>query len=154
VTTTASPDRVWAVISGIGGKNGWYSPTFLWAVRGWMDRIVGGVGLARGRRSRAQLTVGDALDFWRVEAIEPGRMLRLRAEMKVPGLAWLEMGVTPEGDGARYEQRAVFFPQGLAGRLYWLGVLPFHGLIFPGMAARITATAASADLPAARDVAA
>ncbi|MFG6444093.1 SDR family oxidoreductase [Microbacterium sp. P06] len=150
VTTTASPEQVWAVIAGIGGENGWYSSPLLWSMRGWMDRIVGGVGLARGRRSRAVLTVGDALDFWRVEAVEPGRLLRLRAEMKVPGLAWLEMRVSPDGDGARYEQRAVFFPMGLAGRLYWLGVLPFHGLIFPGMAARITATAEASDPQPAR----
>jgi hypothetical protein len=148
VTTSASPEQVWAVIAGIGGVNGWYSSRLLWEIRGLMDRIVGGVGLARGRRSRAVLTAGDALDFWRVEAIEPGHLLRLRAEMKVPGLAWLEMRVSPDGDGARYEQRAVFFPKGLAGRLYWLGVLPFHGLIFPGMAARITAAAvASAPQP-------
>ena len=144
VTTTASPEQVWAVIAGIGGANGWYSSRLLWSIRGLMDRVVGGVGLARGRRSRAVLTAGDALDFWRVEAIEPGHLLRLRAEMKVPGLAWLEMRVSPDGDGARYEQRAVFFPKGLAGRLYWLGVLPFHGLIFPGMAARITAAAVAA----------
>ncbi|GAA2075132.1 SDR family oxidoreductase [Microbacterium hatanonis] len=148
VTTSASPEQVWAVIAGIGGANGWYSSRLLWSIRGLMDRVVGGVGLARGRRSRAVLTAGDALDFWRVEAIEPGHLLRLRAEMKVPGLAWLEMRVSPDGDGARYEQRAVFFPKGLAGRLYWLGVLPFHGLIFPGMAARITAAAvASAPQP-------
>lgn len=145
VVTAASPERVWEVIAGIGGENGWYSSPILWAVRGWMDRLVGGVGLARGRRSRASLTVGDALDFWRVEAIEPGVFLRLRAEMRVPGLAWLEMRVSPHGSGACYEQRAVFFPRGLAGRLYWLAVLPFHGLIFPGMAARITAAAEALD---------
>ncbi|TFV81038.1 SDR family oxidoreductase [Microbacterium sp. dk485] len=142
--TPAPPDRLWAVVEGIGGENGWYSSPVLWALRGWMDRIVGGVGLARGRRSRGRLAVGDALDFWRVEAVEPGRLLRLRAEMKVPGLAWLELRVAPEGTGARYDQRAVFFPQGLAGRLYWLAVLPFHGFIFRGMANRITAAAARA----------
>ncbi|MCP2636412.1 SDR family oxidoreductase [Microbacterium sp. HD4P20] len=142
--TTASPQALWRVIEGIGGENGWYSSPLLWAIRGWMDRLVGGIGLARGRRSRARLAVGDALDFWRVEALEPGRMLRLRAEMKVPGLAWLELRATPddEAEGAsRYDQRAVFFPRGLAGRLYWLAVLPFHGFIFAGMARRITATA-------------
>jgi uncharacterized protein YbjT (DUF2867 family) len=139
--TSAPPEALWRVIEGIGGQNGWYSSPLLWAVRGWMDRLVGGIGLARGRRSRARLGVGDALDFWRVEAIEPGRMLRLRAEMKVPGLAWLELRASPDGGGSRYDQRAVFFPRGLAGRLYWLAVLPFHGVIFAGMAARITATA-------------
>ncbi len=140
-STSASPDRLWRVIEGIGGENGWYSSPLLWAIRGWMDRLVGGIGLARGRRSRARLEVGDALDFWRVEAIERGSFLRLRAEMKVPGLAWLELRSSAEGDGSRYDQRAVFFPQGLTGRLYWLAVLPFHGFIFRGMANRIAATA-------------
>jgi uncharacterized protein YbjT (DUF2867 family) len=141
VHTAAPAAEVWRVIIGIGGQNGWYSSPWLWAIRGWMDRFVGGVGLRRGRRRRNSASVGDAIDFWRVEALEPGRMLRLRAEMKVPGLAWLELAALPEGDGTRYEQRAVFFPRGLAGRAYWLLVLPFHALIFPGMAARITATA-------------
>jgi uncharacterized protein YbjT (DUF2867 family) len=142
--TTAPADRLWAVVEGIGGENGWYSSPLLWALRGGMDRLVGGVGLARGRRSRQRVGVGDALDFWRVEALEPGRLLRLRAEMKVPGLAWLELRVTPEGTGARYDQRAVFFPTGLGGRLYWLAVLPFHGVIFRGMADRIAAAATRA----------
>ena len=148
VRTAADVERLWRVIAGIGGANGWYSSPFLWAVRGWMDRLAGGVGLRRGRRSRSVARVGDAIDFWRVEAVaEPGSdgdpdgLLRLRAEMKVPGKAWLELRAVPEGEGARYEQRAVFFPRGLAGRLYWLAVLPFHGAVFAGMAARITATA-------------
>ncbi|MDZ8276897.1 SDR family oxidoreductase [Microbacterium aquimaris] len=139
--TEAPVEQLWSVIEGVGGENGWYSAGLLWAVRGWMDRLVGGVGLARGRRSRARLGVGDALDFWRVEAIEPGELLRLRAEMKVPGSAWLELRASAAGEGARYDQRAIFFPRGLTGRLYWLAVLPFHGLIFTGMAARITAAA-------------
>ncbi|MFJ2551512.1 SDR family oxidoreductase [Microbacterium sp. NPDC087591] len=150
--TSASVDDLWSVIVGIGGENGWYSSPFLWAVRGWMDRLVGGVGLRRGRRSRTAARVGDAIDFWRVEAAsapgsgdEQAGLLRLRAEMKVPGSAWLELRAIAEGDGARYEQRAVFFPQGLSGRLYWLAVLPFHGFIFAGMAARITAAAEGAD---------
>ncbi|SIT68907.1 SDR family oxidoreductase [Microbacterium sp. RU33B] len=151
-TTDAPPAALWRVVEGIGGENGWYSSPLLWAVRGWMDRLVGGIGLARGRRSRARLTVGDALDFWRVEAVEPGELLRLRAEMRVPGAAWLEMRITPDGTGSRYEQRAVFFPSGLSGRLYWLAVLPFHGFIFRGMANRITA-AAEAEVDAATDAA-
>jgi len=141
--TSASQEELWAVIVGIGGVNGWYSTPLLWAMRGWLDKLVGGVGLARGRRRRTSLAVGDALDFWRVEAVEPGRMLRLRAEMRAPGLAWLELYAEPHGAGARYRQRAVFFPSGLAGRLYWVGLLPFHGVIFRGMANRITATAAA-----------
>ena len=144
-TTTAAPDKLWRVIVGIGGENGWYSSPFLWAVRGWMDRLVGGVGLQRGRRSRGRVAAGDAIDFWRVEAVEPGTLLRLRAEMKVPGLAWLELRASPEGAGSRYDQRAVFFPRGLAGRLYWLAVLPFHGFIFRGMANRIAAAAEAGD---------
>ncbi|MBA8815424.1 uncharacterized protein YbjT (DUF2867 family) [Microbacterium halimionae] len=140
--TTAPVDKLWTVIEGIGGETGWYSSPVLWAIRGWMDRFVGGIGLARGRRSKGRLGVGDAIDFWRVEALEPGELLRLRAEMKVPGLAWLELRATADEEGgSRYDQRAVFFPRGLAGRLYWLSVLPFHGFIFRGMANRIAAAA-------------
>ncbi|MDF2507363.1 MAG: NAD(P)-dependent oxidoreductase, partial [Microbacterium sp.] len=152
LVSTASVDRLWSVILGIGGANGWYSSRFLWAVRGLMDRVVGGVGLRRGRRSQTLARVGDAIDFWRVEAVEEpgaatessaasGGLLRLRAEMKVPGEAWLELRALPHDTGARYEQRAIFFPRGLTGRLYWLAVLPFHGLIFASMASRITRTA-------------
>ncbi|MCI9887992.1 SDR family oxidoreductase [Micrococcales bacterium 31B] len=141
--TYASRDALWKVITGIGGENGWYSPPVLWALRGWMDRLVGGVGLQRGRRNRSDVRVGDAIDFWRVEVCEPGRMLRLRAEMRLPGLAWLEL--TCEGDetDAEYVQRAIFFPRGLAGRLYWLAVTPFHGIVFAGMARRIVEIAES-----------
>ena len=143
VETAASPDEVWKVIEGIGGRRGWYSWPFAWAVRGWMDKLVGGVGLRRGRRDPDRLVVGDALDFWRVERIARGdaSSLLLRAEMKVPGLAWLELRVAATDAGSRYEQRAVFFPSGLAGRLYWLAVLPFHGFIFAGMARDITRAA-------------
>lgn len=141
--TDASPEQLWTVIEGIGGENGWYSFPLAWALRGWMDKLVGGVGLRRGRRDPHRLQTGDALDFWRVEKLERGSLLRLRAEMRVPGLAWLEMQVIPDGDGAVYRQRAVFFPRGLSGRLYWLGILPFHGIIFNGMANRITAAAAA-----------
>jgi hypothetical protein len=146
--TKAGVDALWQVITGIGGQNGWYSSPALWAIRGWMDVLQGGVGLRRGRRSRTRARLGDAIDFWRVEAADaPGTgdhetgLLRLRAEMKVPGEAWLELRSVPDGAGARYEQRAIFFPRGLVGRLYWFAVLPFHGSIFAGMAARITAVA-------------
>lgn len=142
--TPAKPEDLWRVIEGIGGDNGWYSFPLAWAVRGWMDKIVGGVGLRRGRRHPDELHTGEVLDFWRVEQIDHGRFLRLRAEMRVPGLAWLEMTVTPADDGgSMYRQRAVFFPRGLGGRLYWFSILPFHGVIFSGMANRITATAAA-----------
>jgi len=141
-TTAAPVGDLWKVIEGIGGQNGWYSFPLAWAVRGWMDKLVGGVGLRRGRRSATELHTGDALDFWRVEQIDRGSLLRLRAEMRVPGRAWLEMRATPASDGGSvYDQRAVFFPRGLGGRLYWFAILPFHGVIFNGMANRITATA-------------
>ncbi|MCX5202325.1 SDR family oxidoreductase [Streptomyces sp. NBC_00237] len=138
----ASPERLWRVVEGIGGENGWYSFPLAWAVRGWMDRLVGGVGLRRGRRDRARLRVGDSLDFWRVEEIEAGKLLRLRAEMRVPGLAWLELGVRRDGEGRTvYHQRAVFHPRGLAGHAYWWSVAPFHGVVFGGMVRNIAAAA-------------
>lgn len=139
--TEASPEKLWTVIEGIGGANGWYSFPLAWALRGWADKLVGGVGLRRGRRHPQTLQTGEALDFWRVEKIERGTLLLLRAEMKVPGLAWLEMKVTPDAGGSIYRQRAIFFPRGLSGRLYWFAILPFHGIIFNGMANRITAAA-------------
>ena len=142
--TRAKPEALWRVIEGIGGENGWYSFPLAWAVRGWMDKVVGGVGLRRGRRDPDRLHTGDALDFWRVERIDRGRFLRLRAEMRVPGRAWLELSVEPTDDGgALYRQRAIFFPRGLGGRLYWWSILPFHGIIFSGMANRITEEAAA-----------
>jgi uncharacterized protein YbjT (DUF2867 family) len=139
----APADRLWRVIEGIGGENGWYSFPLAWSVRGWLDRLAGGVGLRRGRRDRDRLRVGEALDWWRVEEIEPGSLLRLRAEMRVPGRAWLEMRAEPGEDGVSvYRQRAIFLPRGLAGHLYWASVLPFHGIVFNGMARNITRTAA------------
>ena len=134
----APPRALWKVIEGVGGENGWYSFPLAWSVRGWLDRLVGGVGLRRGRRDRDHLFVGEALDWWRVEEIKPGELLRLRAEMKVPGRAWLEMSAEPGPDGTSvYRQRAVFVPRGLAGHAYWASVLPFHGVIFSGMARNI-----------------
>jgi len=139
--SVASAAEMWSVIEGIGGDNGWYSLPMAWAARGAVDKLVGGVGLRRGRAHPTHLRVGDALDWWRVERIDRGAFLRLRAEMKVPGLAWLELSVTDndQGGGSVYSQRAIFFPRGLAGRLYWLSILPLHGLIFSGMARRIVA---------------
>jgi len=140
--SSASAADVWRVVESIGGDNGWYSFPLAWVARGWMDKIAGGVGLNRGRRDQQRLEQGDALDWWRVERLERGRYLRLRAEFKSPGRAWLEMTVTPNPKGGSdYRQRAIYFPQGLAGRLYWYGILPFHGIIFPGMVERITAAA-------------
>ncbi|MEU0854336.1 SDR family oxidoreductase [Streptomyces griseofuscus] len=138
------PEALWRVVEGIGGENGWYSFPLAWAVRGWLDRLVGGVGLRRGRRDARRLRVGDSLDFWRVEEIERGRLLRLRAEMRLPGLAWLEMRVDDgDGDGGvRYRQRALFHPRGLLGHLYWWSVSPFHAVVFGGMARNIVRAAA------------
>ena len=142
LTVDASPEVLWRVVEGIGGDNGWYSFPPAWAVRGWLDRLVGGVGLRRGRRDAARLRVGDSLDFWRVEEIEPGHLLRLRAEMRLPGLAWLEMYAEHgEGGRTRYRQRALFHPHGLLGHAYWWCVAPFHAVVFGGMARNIARAA-------------
>ena len=142
----ADPRSVWAVVCSIGGRNGWYSLPWAWELRGAADRLIGGPGLRRGRRHPTEVHVGEALDFWRVEEVVPGRLLRLRAEMKVPGLAWLEFHVTPTGDGRTVlRQRATFFPHGLAGQAYWYSVLPFHGIVFPSMVRRIGAAAVAMD---------
>ncbi|MFF8950945.1 SDR family oxidoreductase [Streptomyces sp. NPDC014940] len=149
----APPEALWRVVEGVGGENGWYSFPLAWALRGWLDRMAGGVGLRRGRRDAQRLRVGDSLDFWRVEEIVPGRLLRLRAEMRLPGLAWLEMYVEPEGTGrSRYRQRALFHPHGLLGQAYWWGVSPFHAVVFGGMARNIArAAATTAPLPRRRE---
>ncbi|WP_353827501.1 SDR family oxidoreductase [Agromyces sp. SYSU T0242] len=139
--SAAPAEYLWSVIEGVGGENGWYSFPLAWAIRGWIDKLFGGVGLRRGRRDPETLHPGDAVDFWRVERIDRPRFLRLRAEMRVPGRAWLEMSCEPDGSGSHYLQRAVFFPKGLAGRLYWWSIVPIHGIVFAGMANRITAEA-------------
>ncbi|WP_093797423.1 SDR family oxidoreductase [Streptomyces sp. Wb2n-11] len=142
-TVDATPQALWTVIEGIGGENGWYSFPLAWAVRGWADRLAGGVGLRRGRRDAHRLRVGDSLDFWRVEEIERGRLLRLRAEMRLPGLAWLEMYADEDDAGrTRYRQRALFHPRGLLGHAYWWSVSPFHAVVFGGMARNIALAAA------------
>jgi hypothetical protein len=147
----ASPVALWQVIEGIGGETGWYSFPAAWAVRGLLDRLAGGVGLRRGRRDKHRLLAGDALDFWRVEAITPGSLLRLRAEMKLPGLAWLEMSASRDHDGTTtYRQRAIFQPRGLAGHVYWRSLSPFHGIVFGGMLRNITRAAERADRPAGK----
>ncbi|KUJ42429.1 NAD(P)-dependent oxidoreductase [Streptomyces sp. NRRL F-5122] len=147
LTVDASREALWRVIEGIGGDNGWYSFPLAWAVRGWLDRLVGGVGLRRGRRDAQRLRVGDSLDFWRVEEIEPGHLLRLRAEMRLPGLAWLEMYAERDDDGrTRYRQRALFHPHGLLGQAYWWSVSPFHAVVFGGMARNIARAAARTPL--------
>ena len=132
-TVAATPDAVFAAVERIGGATGWYYATWLWRVRGWLDLLLGGVGMRRGRPDPNRLRVGDTLDCWRVEAIEPGRHLRLAAEMKLPGRAWLEFEVQPRGDGAELRQTATFDSLGLGGLAYWYGVWPLHQLIFAGM---------------------
>lgn len=142
VDCDASAENVFAVVESIGGENGWYSFPLAWTIRGWLDRFSGGVGLNRGRRHPQTLHTGDALDFWRVERIDRPELLRLRAEMRAPGGAWLEWRVEPLGpERCRLHQRAVFFPRGLAGRLYWYSLVPFHGIIFRGMLENIAGTA-------------
>ncbi|MEZ5151915.1 SDR family oxidoreductase [Rhodococcus zopfii] len=134
--------EVWPIVESIGGENRWYSFPLAWTIRGWLDRFAGGVGLARGRRNATTLHTGDALDFWRVERIDRFELLRLRAEMLAPGGAWLEWRLEPLGpDRTRLHQRAIFFPKGLAGRLYWYALLPFHGIIFKGMLENIAGVA-------------
>lgn len=127
------PAQVFAPIRRIGGRTGWYAYNWLWGVRGLLDLLVGGVGLRRGRVHADRIAVGDTLDFWRVEEYEPDRRLRLAAEMKLPGRAWLEFEVTPEPGGSVIRQTAVFDPVGLSGLLYWYSVFPAHRFVFEGM---------------------
>jgi uncharacterized protein YbjT (DUF2867 family) len=127
------PAQAFAPIRRIGGKNGWYAFDWLWRVRGFIDLLAGGVGLRRGRTDPEQLHVGDAVDWWRVEAYEPDHRLRLRAEMKLPGRAWLEFEVEPSGRGCTVRQTASFDPTGLLGLAYWYGIYPLHGAVFRGM---------------------
>jgi len=144
-TSAADPAEVFSAVLSIGGDKGWYSSQFLWRIRGVLDQLVGGPGLRRGRRDPVSLGVGDPVDFWRVEAITAGRELRLHAEMRLPGDAWLTWEVSPrDAAGSRIVQTAEFRPRGLWGRLYWLGVAPFHRLVFPGLLAGIVADAESA----------
>ena len=138
----ASPAALWSVIESIGGQNGWYSWSLGWRLRGIMDRLTGGPGLRRGRRNPFDLVVGDALDWWRVEELEDVKLLRLRAEMRLPGLAWLELRVEDDGHGRTvFRQRALFHPRGLLGQLYWFAISPFHGIVFGGMQRNIAKAA-------------
>ncbi|MFI5735453.1 SDR family oxidoreductase [Kribbella sp. NPDC051587] len=138
----ASPERLWAVIEGIGGGNGWYSWRLGWWARGLLDRLFGGPGLRRGRRNPHDLSVGDPLDWWRVEEVEDFKLLRLRAEMRLPGLAWLELIVDDDDAGHTvFRQRALFHPHGLPGHLYWWAIKPFHGIVFGSMQRNIAESA-------------
>ncbi len=152
LSVDASPESVFRVFSGIGGERGWPAYTTLWRLRGALDRLIGGVGMRRGRRDPDEIRQGDALDFWRVETVEPGRLMRLRAEMKLPGEAWLQFEARPtegvsgemasdevNGDNAGTEliQTAYFASRGLLGQIYWYGLYPAHSLIFGQMVKRI-----------------
>jgi uncharacterized protein YbjT (DUF2867 family) len=133
VVVEVPPDQAFVPIQRIGGLTGWYYGNWLWTVRGFIDLLVGGVGVRRGRRDEDNLHVGDPLDFWRVELYEPGRRLRLSAEMKLPGRAWLEFEVTQCEEGSTIRQTAIFDPLGLFGILYWYGIYPLHQCVFAGM---------------------
>ena len=134
LTVTAPIETVWQAIVGIGGKNGWYYGNMLWRLRGWMDKLAGGVGSRRGRRDPSAVQPGDALDFWRVLSVTPHQQLRLLAEMKLPGQALLDFQLTSlEGGKTAIQQTAWFVPTGLSGILYWWAVTPFHNFVFSGM---------------------
>lgn len=128
------PELAFRPIERIGGKTGWYYGDLLWRLRGWLDLLVGGPGLRRGRRDSEHLRVGDHVDFWRVEQIEAGKLLRLTAEMKLPGRAWLQFEVEPEGEGkTTIRQTALFDPVGVGGLAYWYGLWPLHNMVFGNM---------------------
>jgi hypothetical protein len=131
-------ETVFRAYSGVGGERGWLYMDWAWAIRGWLDKIVGGVGLRRGRRDPDEIWVGESLDFWRVEAVTPQRCMRLRAEMKLPGNAWLEFQSAPQKDGKTLLTTSAFFAtHGLFGFLYWYAMWPFHKFIFDGLTRKI-----------------
>jgi hypothetical protein len=132
-----SPDRAFAAVERIGGVNGWYACDWLWSLRGWMDRCIGGPGMSRGRRDPDRLVAGDFLDCWRVEVCDPPRRLRLAAEMKMPGRGWLEFEIVPRDGDVTIHQTAVFDPRGLGGLAYWYAIWPLHELVFRRMLAGI-----------------
>nr|MCW2728680.1 hypothetical protein [Aeromicrobium sp.] len=129
----ARPERLWSVIEGIGGRNGWYSWPLGWRLRGALDRLVGGPGLRRGRRDPHHFAVGDAVDFWCVEETDGTSFVRLRAEMVLPGIAWLELRAGSVDGGTTLQQRTLFAPKGLLGHVYWWAVRPLHGVVFGSM---------------------
>ena len=157
IDVSVLPEVAFRPIQRIGGQTGWYYANWLWRLRGFLDLLVGGVGLRRSRRDPENLRVGDVVDWWRVEEIEPADCLRLAAEMKVPGRAWLEFKVHPQDGGARIRQTAIFDSAGLLGLLYWYGIYPLHALVFRGMlrgiAQRAEAEGLSEKDPASRDLA-
>ena len=145
-TVPLSAAQAFRPIRRIGGATGWYYANTLWRLRGFLDLLAGGIGLRRGRRSADELHVGEALDFWRVETIEPDRLLRLRAEMKVPGRAWLQFEATPSVGGTEIRQTAIFDASGLFGLLYWYALYPAHRLVFAGMLRGIAGSASGVSI--------
>ena len=132
-----SPRQAFAAIERIGGKHGWYAANWLWTLRGWLDRLMGGPGMCRGRHDPDRLRTGDTLDCWRVEICDPPRRLRLAAEMKMPGRGWLEFEVVPRDGEVTIHQTAVFDPHGLGGLVYWYAIWPLHEFVFRRMVAGI-----------------
>jgi hypothetical protein len=148
-----SADKVYGTFTRLGGDFGWLYFDWAWQLRGALDRILGGVGLRRGRRDPIDIRVGDALDFWRVEAVEEGKLLRLRAEMKVPGKAWLQFEVNPKENGiSQLSQIAYFAPKGLLGLLYWYVLYPLHGMIFSGLVRELKKLAESESNQSAQNI--
>jgi uncharacterized protein YbjT (DUF2867 family) len=144
IRVDVQPEKAFEPIRRIGGATGWYYADWLWKLRGGLDQAAGGVGMRRGRRDPDNLRVSDVVDCWRVEAIEPHRLLRLAAEMKLPGRAWLEFSVSGDSGGSTIHQTASFDPHGLLGRAYWYAVYPLHQIVFGGMLRRIAAAAVTA----------
>jgi hypothetical protein len=144
VPSSTTPERLIQIAKALGGRRGWLVGDRLWSLRGIADKLIGGVGTRRGRRHPDELGVGESIDFFRVEGAGTD-WLRLRAEMKVPGEAWLEWRAERAGDGSLLTQRALFVPRGLGGRAYWYAVTPLHAVIFKRLAERIVALAESRD---------
>ena len=138
ISIDASPGKVFEAVTKVGGKNGWYFANRLWKLRGYLDLLAGGIGIRRGRRDDKSLRVGDTLDWWRVESVEPNSLLRLYAEMKMPGRAWLQFEVKREGQKTILYQTAIFDPHGLWGLVYWYGFYPVHQFVFKGMLREIS----------------
>jgi uncharacterized protein YbjT (DUF2867 family) len=150
-TTSASASSVFRTVQEIGGDVGWYYANWLWWLRGFIDLLVGGVGMRRGRRHRSEIRIGDTIDFWRVEAFEPMKRLRLKAEMKIPGRAWLEFEVSVQDGQTVLRQTAMFDPHGLLGQAYWYSLFPLHQIIFEGMLRKIVSTAEERILAGGQD---
>jgi hypothetical protein len=135
------PEAVFRAYTGIGGERGWLYMDWSWAIRGWMDKAIGGVGLRRGRRHPDEIHIGESLDFWRVESVEKNKLMRLRAEMIVPGKAWLQFESAPQENKTLLTVTAYFAPYGVPGFLYWYAMWPFHKFIFDGLARQLASRA-------------